>query len=941
MTRDAHSRACEEPMTTSPRLWIVTAVVLLGLGVAIDAQVRQVNVATNATDPNDLGDTEPSIAVNPLNHQQIAIVTFSERWVGTQNAPVWKSDDGGLTWRKVMQIPRPVAGITGPGDQKIAFDANGRLHIAELGRNMGVLQAFIFRQTGAADAALTAGAAYGDDQPMLDIDVAAAGPCAGRLYSAFLNFGVALERSSAAHSVNAGAAMNAVGVGDNATFRNRTSRTAISPNGRVYLIYKTREGAVGAEPNAFQNAHFRVARSDDCGATWNGTGAGGVSVHGAAAVATFFTNQFGNPAGGRLVARARSSDAWIAADPSDADVYAAFVSRDGSGFGQIFVARSTDQGVTWTQSRVTDGTHHSAYPEIAVAANGAVGVLYVDFEDTGTVTNYRHRFARSFDNGVTWIDQTLQSANMQGLAGADDEFLWGDYEGLTAAGNTFFGAYTGRSTGRTTAQLDPIFFRDSAFAVPPKIHVTSPLVFPNSCGTAPVTTTMNVCNTGGGSLTVFPITSTSPNFVVGAPTGGFPLTVAAGSCFAFPVTFTPVGPGPASATLTIPSDDPANLTVSVTAQANVGQATAVTVIPDAGHFGDVCPLSTKFHDVDVTINNSGTCPLVVTSMSLSLTEFQSPQVLNFPLTVAPGASIAVPFRFKPTSPGLKVATVTLATNDPSAPTKSVKITGTAPEEYVCTPPVYSAIDASVGPTFGNGRTGDYTYNGAGGVLKPFGVNNTFGVQLQGEYLFYPGRQEGQFDSALLYRRGVLQFGVGGSFKAANLRAEASTGSLSHATLTFDVLTPFVRFGAFGSKGLRETHVVTLSQSLGSPPGIGQPIVATERVLHTIDQLGGAVQVELMPDLWVDGNLAWLHRHAPGVSDTVGAAARFSVLVAPNIVFTARFDLNESFVGPDPVGTVTFGVTLGRWSRPRDYSNPQNPLGVLLPRVRFEQFVRDR
>jgi hypothetical protein len=122
------------------------------------------------------------------------------------------------------------------------------------------------------------------------------------------------------------------------------------------------------------NAHFRVNRSDDCGANWDVLGTAGVSVHGAAPVLTFFTNQFGNPAKGK-VARARSSDAWIAVDPGDGDVYAAYVSKDASAFGQIYVARSADQGVTWTSSRVTDGTRHSAFPEIAVALNGTLGVL--------------------------------------------------------------------------------------------------------------------------------------------------------------------------------------------------------------------------------------------------------------------------------------------------------------------------------------------------------------------------------------------------------------------------------------------------------------------------------------------------------------------------------------------------------------------------------------
>ena len=61
----------------------------------------------------------------------------------------------------------------------------------------------------------------------------------------------------------------------------------------------------------------------------------------------------------------------------------------------------------------------------------------------------------------------------------------------------------------------------------------------------------------------------------------------------------------------------------------------------------------------------------------------------------------------------------------------------------------------------------------------------------------------------------------------------------------------------------------------------------------------------------------------------------------NVALTAQFDLNESLVGANNVGTFTVGVTLGRWSRPADYSNPVNPLGTMMPRLHYEQFQRVR
>lgn len=473
----------------------------------------------------------------------------------------------------------------------------------------------------------------------------------------------------------------------------------------------------------------------------------------------------------------------------------------------------------------------------------------------------------------------------------------------------------------------------------PEIQVPSPPDFPDSCVGETVKAPVLVCNTSAGDLVVSGITSSNPAFSIVPPSAGFPVTVSHDFCFPVEVAFTPAAPGPASTNLVISSNDPNFPSLEVAATANVGQATAVTMIADTGSFGELCPGPGVFRDLDLTINNAGSCPLVVSSITSSLpAEFDTPQVLAFPVKVAPGDSVAVPIRFHPTTAGPKAGTIMVATNDPAAPNKVVNVTGTAPPYYVCETPLFASIDAAIGPAWGTGQTGDYTFNGSGRVMVPFGRDNTFGVQGQGEYMFYPGRQEGQLDAGLLYRRGLLQFGVSGSFKRANLRSEASSGALSHATLALDVLLPNVRFGAFGSKGLRETDVVTSTEIVGLP---GLPIVAHERVLHTIDQLGGAAQVELAPDIWLDGHLAWLHRHAPGVGDTAGAAVRLSALVLSNIAATVQFDVNESFLGSNTVGTLTFGITLGRWSRPVDYANPVTPLGTFIPRVRYEAFDRVR
>jgi hypothetical protein len=252
--------------------YLITAA-LLAAGTGKSEAAIITDIATDITDPSNLEDTEPSIAVDPFDSRRIAVVTFSEPWGPQQMAPVWKSDDSGTSWRKVRQILQPAPGLIGPGDQKVAFDATGRLFIAELGSDDNGARDFVFQQLGAPDEPLTAGFAYGDDQPHLEMGISP-GPCETRLYSPWLNFKPQNEQSTDRSSINGGSSGTDVEVGDNSSFRNRTTRIALAPDGSAYIIYRTREGAVsvslpGSTDSDFENAHFHVRRSDDCGQTWS------------------------------------------------------------------------------------------------------------------------------------------------------------------------------------------------------------------------------------------------------------------------------------------------------------------------------------------------------------------------------------------------------------------------------------------------------------------------------------------------------------------------------------------------------------------------------------------------------------------------------------------------------------------------------------------------
>ena len=100
---------------------------------------------------------------------------------------------------------------------------------------------------------------------------------------------------------------------------------------------------------------------------------------------------------------------------------------------------------------------------------------------------------------------------------------------------------------------------------------------------------------------------------------------------------------------------------------SAGFGTIVTAIASAGNFGNVCLGS--FVDLLLTINNNGTGPLEVTSITSSSPDFRTPDVLSYPMKIGVGDSTEVVLRFQPSSFGFKSATITVFSDDPSGPHK--------------------------------------------------------------------------------------------------------------------------------------------------------------------------------------------------------------------------------------------------------------------------------
>jgi hypothetical protein len=102
------------------------------------------------------------------------------------------------------------------------------------------------------------------------------------------------------------------------------------------------------------------------------------------------------------------------------------------------------------------------------------------------------------------------------------------------------------------------------------------------------------------------------------------------------------------------------------------------MIADNGNFGDVCIGTYK--DLDLTINNSGGCDLKITGISSDNFAYLTPSILitSYPLVIHAGDSLHVPIRLQPLGFGISDATITISSNDPDTPAKTIGVFGNTP-----------------------------------------------------------------------------------------------------------------------------------------------------------------------------------------------------------------------------------------------------------------------
>jgi hypothetical protein len=240
---------------------------------------------------------------------------------------------------------------------------------------------------------------------------------------------------------------------------------------------------------------------------------------------------------------------------------------------------------------------------------------------------------------------------------------------------------------------------------------------------------------------------------------------------------------------------------------------------------------------------------------------------------------------------------------------------------------FSIVGLNIGPTFGPARTGDFTVSGRAQFFSPFGGSGTHAVQAGGEFMYYPGRKEGQFDIGLVNRFGSLQAGMFGSFKALEMKEYQNAGWMGQAAFLLDYVFRGGRVGAFVTRGFKNYAVLN---SVTLAPG-----AYLETFARVVNQEGVNFLFGAWGNAYIQGDLAYLKMRELKRDARPGANLKLVQPLTEHVAFTAEAGYNETLVASGGSGRIVFGIEVGNYIHPKDYATVTSPVPMDVPRVRYE------
>jgi hypothetical protein len=444
-------------------------------GVRAGIRFFVVDTVVNNTNPNlrstdTFNDGETSIAINRIRPNEVAITAFSGGWPPV--AALWLSRNGGGTWTKKASVNQP-PGINATGcpcDQAIDFTSSGRLAgtfltaagiFSALTRNPAGPPAFHYFGNP-AQATNHLDGKNNEDQPQLLVGPKPSGS-GENVYVAYDDFNTGINtnvRVAVAPAIDPlNFTVDRVS-GISARLVNPGHRLAIDPvTGAVYSLFQSN---IKPGPSGSRNINFMLNRSTDGGLTWrlNGSPTGIIVAN---ANSTQPTPKF------CTVNALLGGVDHAAVDPQTGDVVYVYGALDGSGVNQLAMRRLSDNGsgvlTIGPQVAITNGPVNAAIPSVAITEDGTIGVFYYTCDRVPRASPFplfTAHFAISTDGGASFhMGIDLETFLSPALDNGDArQRVLGDYMQIKAAGNTFYGSFTGNGAafGRPFANNDPIFY---------------------------------------------------------------------------------------------------------------------------------------------------------------------------------------------------------------------------------------------------------------------------------------------------------------------------------------------------------------------------------------------------------------------------------------------------------------------------------------------------
>jgi hypothetical protein len=184
------------------------------------------------------------------------------------------------------------------------------------------------------------------------------------------------------------------------------------------------------------------------------------------------------------------------------------------------------------------------------------------------------------------------------------------------------------------------------------------------------TQTIQLLNSGTGTLTVSQVSETGAGFSVG--TLALPLNIAAGSSANLTVQFAPTAAGAASGSISIISNAPNSPALVALTGTGVAATQSLSFSTTSLGFGNVNTGSTS--TLSVTVTNSGNSSVTVSGITESGAGFTLSGA-GVPVTLTSGQTLTFSVVFSPTAAGSNAGTVTVTSTAAGSPT-AIALSGT-------------------------------------------------------------------------------------------------------------------------------------------------------------------------------------------------------------------------------------------------------------------------